>query len=70
VRRCGDERFRTWRSLIEGEDGAVDLTIKLAYLAVHNDDIEKELNRAKDRQKRFCGLDVEHVEILPFNGRR
>jgi hypothetical protein len=70
VRRCGDERFWTWRSQLEGEDGVVDLTTKLAYLAVNSADAEKELNRADDRKKKFCGLDVEHVEILPFNAGR
>jgi hypothetical protein len=67
VRRCGDERFWTWHRELEAEDGAVDLTTKLAYLAVNSQDTEKELNRAGDRKKRLCGLDVEHLEILPFS---
>lgn len=70
VRRCGDERFWTWRGQIEAEDGTANLTVKLAYLAVNGDDIEKELNRAAGRQKTFCGLDVEHVKILPFDRER
>jgi hypothetical protein len=61
---CGDHRFFTWRDLYLGEQGLSHL--RLRFIDSMGREIEKELDRSKERKDTLFRIKVERGEIFPF----